>query len=106
MKIKEKLEEKIYKTERHLNELSIQIERFRQEHQELMHELGLTTEELEEFAESRENFPEFLGEDLQREKKQINERLDLAFNQLNNMNKTQSTISEKGKIQQHWMFVR
>ena len=106
MTIKEKLEDKIHKTEKRLVELAIHRERLSNEHQELLKELALTSIELKDFAENSENFTPPIWEKLQAEKKQIDERLNLELNNINDPNKTKKTTSERATIQQHWLFVR
>ena len=106
MVINEKLEEKIHKTERKLIELSIHIQRLDREYQQLLDELALTPEQIKEFAENPKNFSPPIWEQLQNEKKLAEEKLNLALNNVRDANNTKKTFSEKGKVQQHWLFVR
>jgi len=106
MVINEKLEEKIHKTERKLIELSIHIQRLDREYKQLLEELALTPEQIKEFAENPENFSPPIWEQLQKEKKLSEEKLNLALNNVRDANNTNKILSEKGKVQQHWLFVR
>jgi hypothetical protein len=106
MVIKEKLEEKIHRTERKLLELALHIHRLNQEYHELLNELAVTPEELKDFVENSENFSPSTWEELQKEKKQLEERLNSELSNVRDANKAKDTFSEKGKIQQHWLFVR
>ncbi len=106
MAIHEKLEEKIHQTERKLIELSVHMQRLNREYQGLLEELALTPEQLKEFMDNPDNFAPPIWEKLQNEKKKINERLNLDLNNVRDANKTKTVYSEKGKIQQHWLFVR
>lgn len=106
MVIEQKLEEKIHRTERRLLELSLHLQRLNQEHQKLLEELDLTPEQLKDFVENPENFPPPIWEQLQKEKKEWDEKLDLELKNVRNANKTKSVLSERGTIQQHWLFVR
>lgn len=106
MAIEEKFEEKIHRTERKLIELSLHIQRLSREYQEILDELALTPDQLKEFAENPDNFPPTVWEQLQKEKKQMHEKLDLDLNNIRDANKTKKTIAERGTVQQHWLFVR
>lgn len=106
MVIKEKLEEKIQATERKLNELSIRLKRLDDEYQQLLKEWGLTTEELKNHVENPENFDPPIWEELQKEKKKLDEKLNLELNSVSDPLKTKKAFSEQGNIQQHWLFVR
>lgn len=106
MAIEEKLEEKIHRTERKLVELSLHIQRLSREYQEILEELALTPEQLKEFAENPANFPPPIWEQLQKEKKQMNEKLELELTNVRDANKTKKAIAERGTVQQHWLFVR
>lgn len=106
MVTEEKLETKIHRTERKLVELSVHIQRLNREYQEIIDELALAPDELKNFAENPENFDPPIWEQLQQEKKQMDERLDLELNNVQDANKTKHTISERGKVQQHWLHVR
>lgn len=106
MVVKEKLEEKINQTERKLRELSIRLERFDQEYQEILEELGVTPSELTDFASNSDNFPSSTWKELQKEKEQIDLKLNLELNNVRDANKTAKRATERGFIQQHWLFVR
>jgi hypothetical protein len=106
MAIEEKLEEKIHRTERKLIELSLHIQRLNHEYQDILKELALTPEQLKEFADNPENFPPPIWEQLQNEKKIMNEMLESELNNVRDANKTKKTIAERGNVQQHWLFVR
>lgn len=106
MAIEEKLEERIHKTERKLIELSLHIQRLNREYQEILDDLALTPEQLKSFVENPANFTPPIWEQLQKEKKAMEEKLNLELNNVRDANKAKSTIAEKGKVQQHWLFVR
>ena len=96
--------DKILKTERKLNELSVHIQRLNHEYQTLLDELALTPEELKAFVENPDNFSNW--EQLQHEKREMDEKLNVELNSVIDANKTQKIFSERGQVQQHWMFVR
>lgn len=104
--IKEKLEEKISRTERKLRELSLHTQRLSHEYEKLLETLDLTSEQLKDFAENPENFSPSIREEVQNEKKRLEEKLNLELNHVHNANQTQKTFLERGTVQQHWLFVR
>jgi chromosome segregation ATPase len=106
MAVQEKLEEKIHRTERKLIELSLHIQRLNREYQQLLDDLALTPKQLQEFVDNPNNFSPVIWEQLQNEKKKLDERLNLELNNVHDANKTKAVYSEKGKVQQHWLFVR
>jgi hypothetical protein len=106
MVIEEKLEAKIHRTEKKLIELSLHMQRLNCEYQQLLEDLALTPEQLKEFVENPKNFPPPIWEQLQNEKKKMDERLNLELNNVRDANKTKKVIAERGKVQSHWLFVR
>lgn len=106
MSFKEKLDEKVLKTQRKLNEFSIHLKRLDREYQQLLEELALTPEQLKNHIENSENFSPAIWEQLQNEKKRLDEKLNLELNSIPDTLKTQNTTSERGNVQQHWLFVR
>jgi len=101
-----KLENKIDKTEKKLLELSISLKRIDREYQKLMEEMALSPQELKEYVENEENFSPPIWEQLQNEKKMLDEKLNLELNCVIDQDKTKKTITERGLIQKHWLFVR
>jgi len=106
MAIEEKLEDKIHRTERKLKELFLHLQRLDREYQTLLKELDTTPEQLQAFAENPDNFSPALWEELQNAKKELEEKLKLKLDNVCDANKTKKTLSEKGKVQKHWLFVR
>lgn len=106
MSVKEKLEVKIHRTERKLNEISISLKRLDREYQELLKELSFTPDQLKDYVENSDNFAPPIWEQLQNEKKKWDEKLNLELNSVPDPLKTKKTASEQAGIQQHWLFVR
>jgi len=106
MSVEEKLETKIQKTERKLLEMSIILKRLDREYQKLLDEMALTPEQLKAYVENPENFAPPIWEQLQNEKKMLDEKLNLELSCVPDLAKAKKTISERGTVQQHWLFVR
>ena len=106
MSVKENLEEKIEKTEKKLHEISVSMKRLDREYQQLLDGIELSPLQLKEFVENPKNFSPPIWEQLQNEKKMLDEKLNLELNNIPDMLKTQKTFSERAAVQQHWLFVR
>ncbi len=106
MSLKENLEEKIQKTQLKMKELAISLEQLKFDYQKLVEELALSPEQLKEYVENSENFSPPIWKQLQEEKKQLDEKLNLELNQVRDPLQIKKTFSEKGNVQQHWLFVR
>ncbi len=104
--IEEKLQEKINKTDRKLVELNLHIQQLNSDYQEYLNEIALNPEELKEFVENSDNFSPDLWTQLHNEKKEMEERLNKELNNVNDAKKTQDAMSERGKVQPHWVFMR
>lgn len=106
MIIKEKLETKIQRTQKKFLELSLHIQRLNREHQIILEEMDLTEEQLMEYAENPNNFSPQVWEKLQQDKKEIEERLEFQLKNIPDPAKTENSYSQRGAVQQHWLFVR
>ena len=106
MTLKKALEEKIQHTQVKMQELSVGMEKLEEDYQELLKELGLTPEELQNYAENPHNYSPPIWEKLQNEKKMLDEKLDLALNNIRDPLKAQEALSERATIQNHWIYVR
>lgn len=106
MSTKETLEDKIQRTERKLLELSLMLKRLDGEYQRLLEEMSFTPKQLKDYVENPENFDPPIWEHLQNEKKMLDEKLNLELNNISDLMHTKKTLAERGKVQQHWLFVR
>lgn len=100
------LEAKINRADKKMRELTLNIQRLSREYEKFLDDLDLTPEQLKIFVESPDSFSEQIRETLEIEKKKMGERLNLQLNNVRNANATQKTFSERGTVQQHWLFVR
>lgn len=106
MSTEEKLEDKIQRTERKLLELSLILKRLDGEYQRLLEEMSFTPKQLQEYVENPKNFAPPIWERLENEKKMLDEKLNLELNNITDTVKTKKTLSERGQVQKHWLFVR
>lgn len=106
MAFDEKLESKIKQTDRELLKLLLRMQRLNREHEELLDELAMTSDQAVNFVDNPDNFSPAIKQELLDEKKKLEERLNLQLSNVRNANKTKNVMSERGQVQQHWLFVR
>lgn len=106
MSVEEKLEDKIQKTEKRLRELSIIMKRLDREYQKLLEEMDTSPEQLKAYVDNSDNFAPPIWEQLQNEKKKLDEKLNLELSCVSDPTKTKKAISERASVQKHWLFVR
>lgn len=106
MTTEEKIEDKIHHTEKKLRELSIILKRLDSEYQQLLAEMELTPEQVKAYVENAEDFPPQVWAYLQKVKLRFDEGLNLAISNVPDVERTKKTLSERGSIQKHWLFVR
>lgn len=102
----QKPEENHHQSQIKMRELSINMEKLDREYQKLLDHLGLNIEEIESHLENPENFSQPIWENLQNEKKKLDEKLNLAISSITDLKKTKKTFSERAQVQQNWVFVR
>lgn len=106
MPVKENLEDKIHETKLKMKEISINLEHLDHTYQQLLKELAMTSEEVIAYTDNPDNFSPPIWEELQNEKKKLDEKLDLELSHLRDPLQAKKSYSERGTIQQHWIFVR
>ena len=99
------LENLIVKNEQKIKGLSIQIETIDREAAELLNELDVTPEQLTQFVKNSENFSKKNWEELQRQRKLLNEKLQRDLDNINNPKKTKDTY-KKFRVPPNWIPVR
>jgi cytochrome oxidase Cu insertion factor (SCO1/SenC/PrrC family) len=106
MSLEQKLEANIQNTQLKMQQLAISMESLENEYQQLLEDLALTPEQLKDYAEDSSNFSPPIWEQLQNDKKKLDEKLDLALKSVRDPLKIKKTFSDQGLIQRHWIFVR
>ncbi len=98
--------EKISMTERKLSELNLQLKRFEDLYKDLLDLFETNKEDLRCFVENPKNYDSETWDLLKQEEKEIEERIHFEFENVSDPNKTTEIMAERGKVQQHWLFVR
>lgn len=106
MLYKESMSDKILRTERKMKELSIQMEKIKRDYQKLLNEVSLSPQEISEHIDNPDNFPPPIWEKIQKERIQLDEKLNLELSLIKDPFKNQQSYSDQATIQQHWLFVR
>lgn len=102
----EKLENQSTKNDLTLQELLIRIDGLDRQVKAFMDELEITPTQISEFVNNRENFTPENWEELENQRKMLDEKLDLELRNIRNPKHTQKNFSAQAGVQQHWIFVR
>lgn len=100
------LEQQIIKNDLSLQELLIRIDTLDREVKVLLDELKVTPEQITQFVSEKDNFTQENWNELQTQRKMLDEKLTLQLSNIRNPKKTSKTLSEKKHIAPHWIFVR
>ena len=99
--------DKNYQTiDKQLKELTISMEALDRNYQDLLNHLSMTSEQLKSFMENPANFTPEAWEELQQEKEKMEQMLKLQFSCIAKPQEVKKKYSERGSIQQNWLFVR
>ena len=98
-------EDKSQKNESKIQELAIQIENLDRETAKLLSELDVTPEQLTSFIQKEKNFTEKNWEELQAEKKKLNEKLLRDLRSICDPRKTKKAYKDR-KVDNRWLFVK
>ncbi len=106
MIVEKGLSDKIARSKRDLASIMIRIKCFDAELEHLLKELETNPEEVIAFASNADNFSPSVWEQLQKEKKQRDEQLDLLLENVYDPSKAKKASEERAQVQRHWFFVR
>lgn len=101
----DKLEEQVTNNEKKIRELSIRHEKLDLDVSNFLKELEVTPEQLSAFITKKENFTEDNWEELQNQKKKLDEKLDLELKNVRNPLKSKKALASLN-IRQHWLHVK
>lgn len=99
------LEQHSIKNDRQLQELLIRIDGLDNEIKNLMQELQVTPTQVATFVADKENFTEENWEQLQQQRKMLDEKLSLEKNSISDPLRTRKVQAER-HVAPHWIFVR
>lgn len=100
------IENQILKNDLSLQELLIRIDSLDREVKKLLEELNITPEQVSQFVSLKDNFTQENWEQLQQQRKMLDEKLDLELRSIRDPQKTKNTFQENKNIARHWIFVK
>jgi chromosome segregation ATPase len=106
MTMQNTLEEKIQSTDRRVKEILEEVEKTSAELDLILEELEATPGDLEEFFADPLRFSALEWEEIESEKKKLDEHLDCEMDNVRDPAKVRKKFAENGHVQQHWLFVR
>lgn len=99
------LENSVEKKEKQLRELAISIEALDMQVAEMMAELKVTRKQLSMFLSNPENFTPENWEELQKQKKNLELKLQRDLAQIRNPKEAEKKLKQSN-VAPHWLFVR
>ena len=105
MFFKKDFEQQIELNEKKLLDLEAQNELLQQEVQKLYAELKLTPDQLNAFVSNSANFSAEDWQEIQNQRQQMDDKLQLDLGNINNPLKTKKAYSTR-RVESNWLFVR
>ena len=100
------LEQQSAKHELSMQELMIRIDSLDREVKTLLDELQITPEQVSHFVSSATNFTSENWEELQNQRKLLDEKLAMELSNIKNPTKTKEALQSQKNVARHWIFVR
>ncbi|MBS4169833.1 Uncharacterized protein NEOC95_000551 [Neochlamydia sp. AcF95] len=99
------LEEKLNINERKMRELAIRLEKLDEDTHAFLEELEISPEQLTTFISQKENFTDSNWQELQQQKKQMDDKLETELNNIRNPLQSKQIFSSLN-VARHWLYVR
>lgn len=99
------IEEKLNMNEKKLREMSIRLEKLDRDIANFLHEMEVTPEQLTAFISKKEHFTEGNWEELQKHKKQLDEKLEVELKNVRNPLKAKKALASLN-VNRHWLYVK
>lgn len=100
------LDNLITKNNRSLQELIIRIDVLEKEIQHLLDELNVTPEQVSEFIADKSNFTSENWDELNKQRRELEQKLSKEKNNISDPLKAKKTHSELAQVAPHWLFVK
>lgn len=98
-------EEKLNLNEKKIRELAIRHEKLDNDVADFLKELEVTPEQLTAFISKKENFTEENWEELQNQKKKLDEKLDVELKNVRDPLKSKKALASLN-VNRHWLYVK
>ena len=102
----ENLESQSTKNVLTLQELLIRIDGLDRQVKAFMDELDICPKQISSYVNNPNNFTKENWEELEKQRKMLDEKLDLELRNIRNPKNTMNSYSARAGVQQHWIFVR
>ncbi len=102
---KDNIEEKLNLNEKHIRELSIRFEKLEKDISSFLEELEVTTEQLTAFISQKDNFTDDNWQELQKHKKQLEEKLETDLKSIRNPLNSKKALASLN-VGRHWLHVK
>lgn len=89
-----------------IKENKLALERLKSETSRLLDEFGISLEMSQTFLDNPDHFSPNVWDELQNEKKLLEDQLQQDMKNIKDPEKLKQTFSERAQVQQHWLFVR
>lgn len=99
------IEEKLNVNEKKIRELAIRHEKLDSDISSFLVDLEVTPEQLTAFISKQENFTEDNWQELQKQKQQLDEKLDVELKNVRNPLKSKKALASL-HVARHWLHVR
>lgn len=100
------LEQGIKKNETLLKQLLIRVDSLDREIKMLIDELKVTPEQVSTYLSNPDNFTTENWEELQNERKALDEKLKRDLENIRNPSKTKKAMSDRSHVAPHWLYVK
>ncbi len=102
---KDNIEEKLHINEKKIRELDIRFETLENDISKFLQELDVTPEQLTAFISQKDNFTQENWEELQKQKKQLDEKLEVELKNVRDPKKAKKAFASLN-VGNHWLYVK
>lgn len=102
----QQIDKKMTQHEKKIKELSIQTETLEREFNQFLNEMKVTREQIRKFVGSKEYFTEENWEEIQKQQKELDQKLLVQLRNIQNPLKTKKTMAERKDITPQWLYVK
>lgn len=106
MFFKEKLEERIIRTDKKLTQLQGKLQDWEKRYHQILDDAGIELQEVHQYMSHCEQHSPELWHQIQQERQLLDEKLSLELSDIRDHKKLDRTYAENKNIAAHWLYVR
>lgn len=95
----------LFGTQKRLNEIRIRLEGMDRDYQDFLDRFDSILPSSEDLN-NKENFTSHEWEELQTEKKHLEDLLNLELGRIKDPEKSEKTMKQQSELRQHWLYIR